>query len=177
VRKRGDRIVYSATDLANYLQCEHLATLDLVNLETPLPKKEDDEQAKMIQRRGFDHEAASLESFRTEGLSVVEISTEGAIEERARRTREVLVQDAEVIYQAAFAHEEFVGIADFLRRVDRPSKLGAYSFEVVESKLARSPKTQFIIQLCLYSGASCKIPADDWSMVAQAGGARLILSH
>lgn len=35
--------------------------------------------------------------------------------------------------------------------MERPSTLGNYSYEVVDTKLARSPRARYIIQLCLYS--------------------------
>ena len=44
-------LFFSARDLANFLECKHLITLDLKNLETPLPKAEDDAQTKLIQEK------------------------------------------------------------------------------------------------------------------------------
>ncbi|MBV8722622.1 MAG: TM0106 family RecB-like putative nuclease, partial [Candidatus Eremiobacteraeota bacterium] len=55
-----------------------------------------------------------------------------------------------IIYQATFFDERFVGRADFLRRIDAPSKLGAWSYEVLDTKLALKPKPYFLIQLCNY---------------------------
>src|SRR6185295_6474021 len=43
------------------------------------------------------------------------------------------------------------GRADFLIRVETPSKLGPWSYEVVETKLAKSTKAGALIQLCFYS--------------------------
>jgi len=43
------------------------------------------------------------------------------------------------------------GRADFLRRVEQPSKLGGFSYEVLDTKLARSPKAKFLVQLAFYS--------------------------
>jgi hypothetical protein len=37
------------------------------------------------------------------------------------------------------------GRADFLKRVERPSKLGSFSYEVQDTKLARSPKAKFVV--------------------------------
>ncbi len=62
-----------------------------------------------------------------------------------------MAQGAEVIYQACLHAGEFTGYADFLRRADGHSALGDYGYEVVDTKLARSAKAKFIIQLCLYS--------------------------
>ena len=43
------------------------------------------------------------------------------------------------------------GRADFLLRVDKSSELGDWSYEVVETKLAKSTKARALIQLCFYS--------------------------
>jgi uncharacterized protein len=56
-----------------------------------------------------------------------------------------------VIYQATFQDGNWRGRADFLVRVDKPSLLGSFSYEVVETKLAKSAKVRAILQLCFYS--------------------------
>ena len=38
MQKIKDTIYYSASDIVNFLECEHLTALDLINLETPLPQ-------------------------------------------------------------------------------------------------------------------------------------------
>ena len=43
------------------------------------------------------------------------------------------------------------GHSDFLHRVERPSALGAFSYEVADTKLARRVKPYFLLQLCFYS--------------------------
>jgi uncharacterized protein len=66
------------------------------------------------------------------------------------------------------------GRADFLIRVDKPSELGAFSYEVVETKLARSTKARAIIQLCFYSDLLARIQGvvPDYMHVVLGGGAR-----
>ena len=152
MRKARDKIIFSATDLVNFLVCEHLTALDLENLETPLPQAEDDEQARLIQAKGFEHEARYLDRLKRSGLSVIEIDTKTmADDEAARATHEAMAQGVDVIFQACLRQGDFMGHADFLRRVSRPSRLGDYSYEVVDTKLARSANAKFIIQLCFYS--------------------------
>jgi predicted RecB family nuclease len=56
-----------------------------------------------------------------------------------------------VVIQGALKHEGWGGRADVLRRVDRRSGLGAWSYEVTDTKLARETKAGTILQLCLYS--------------------------
>jgi uncharacterized protein len=58
---------------------------------------------------------------------------------------------AEVVYQATFLRDGLRGHADFLFRVDRPSDLGEFSYEVADTKLARRAKPYFVLQLCFYS--------------------------
>jgi uncharacterized protein len=66
-------------------------------------------------------------------------------------TREAMTRGAAVIYQAPLFDGTFLGRADFLRRVETPSASWPWSYEVVDTKLALSPKAYFILQLCNYS--------------------------
>ena len=43
------------------------------------------------------------------------------------------------------------GFADFLIKVDKPSDLGNYSYEVSDTKLSRKAKAKFLVQLSFYS--------------------------
>ena len=64
---------------------------------------------------------------------------------------------AAYIYQAVFVSNGWRGIADFLERVDRPSALGAWSYQVLDTKLARHPRPEHALQLCFYSQALAQI--------------------
>src|SRR5690606_22246697 len=66
-------------------------------------------------------------------------------------TEQAMREGAEVIYQATFLRGQLRGHADFLLRVERPSALGEFSYEVADTKLARRAKPYFILQLCFYS--------------------------
>lgn len=147
----GKRL-YSASDLVAFLDCEQLTALELINLDTPLPRAEDDAQTKLIQDKGFAHETAYLGRLQEAGVEVVDVKQSGlSLDTAVAATQEAMRRGAAVIYQGCLRSGEFLGYVDFLRRVDIPSALGAFSYEVVDTKLARSPKAKFIIQLCLYS--------------------------
>jgi len=64
MQKRDGVVLYSASDLVNYLECEHLTSLDLIDLETPLPRTEDSDEAKLIQAKGYSHESAFFEQLK-----------------------------------------------------------------------------------------------------------------
>jgi hypothetical protein len=53
-----------------------------------------------------------------------------------------------VIAQAALAHQDWNGRADILRRVEVSSALGGWSYEPIDTKLARETKAGTILQLC-----------------------------
>jgi len=145
-------IVFSASDLVNFLECRHLTSLDRQHLDTPLPKTPADEQALLVRGKGAQHERTYLEALERTPTGVVKIPTEGLdLDARVHATLTAMRAGAPMIYQASFRADPFMGYVDFLRRVERPSRLGAYSYEVVDTKLARSPKSQFIIQLACYS--------------------------
>jgi len=62
-----------------------------------------------------------------------------------------MAEGHDVVFQATFLCGELYGHADFLRRVERRSALGAYGYEVLDTKLARSAKAKFVVQLAFYS--------------------------
>ena len=72
----------------------------------------------------------------------------------------------QVIVQGAFQLNGWVGRTDILRRVETPSDLGAWSYEVIDTKLARETKGGTVLQLCLYS-----------DLVASVQGIRPIFSY
>ncbi len=158
MHKSKGKILYSATDLVGFLECEHLTALDLLDLESPLPRAPEDEQVALIQQKGHDHERAYVEQLRARTSSFVDISErKGDVWERIGFTIEAMRAGVEIIYQGALTSGDFIGYPDFLRRVERPSVLGTHSYEVVDAKFARSEKTKFIVQLAFYSQCVAEI--------------------
>ena len=82
---------------------------------------------------------------------VVEIDTNGSNEEKIAHALAAIRNHAEVIYQATLSRGNLIGHADFLIRVGEPDDSGQYQYEVVDTKLARTSKAKFILQLCFYS--------------------------
>ena len=111
------------------------------------------EASDLVAAKGDEYERAYLESLTADGREVVTIAADGAVdlEEARERTVAAMRAGAEVIYQAALWHGPWFGYSDFLERVDRPSNLGAWSYEVGDTKLARRVKPYFLLQLCFYT--------------------------
>ena len=158
----GGAMVYSATDLVGYLECEHLTTLERAAIDglVDRPKREDPE-LEVLQERGMQHEQRYLEYLQGQGLTVVDgrhlpdsSDALGRLEKIQRDgllTRRRMGEGAEVIYQATLFDGGWLGYADFLLRVPGASDLGEYHYEVADTKLARRVKGGAILQMCLYS--------------------------
>jgi predicted RecB family nuclease len=152
MHRSNGRVIFSASDLVGFLECEHFTSLALINLEMPLPRAEDDAAAVLLQEKGHDHESRYLERLQIAHAQVTDLSAlSGDVSNRIAYTLEEMKAGAEVIYQGALGIGDFIGYPDFLRRVDKPSDLGSFSYEVVDTKLARSVRTKFVVQLAFYS--------------------------
>jgi uncharacterized protein len=71
--------------------------------------------------------------------------------ESADQLEAAMKKGVDVIVQAPLAYGRWFGRADVLRRVERPSKFGPWSYEVHDCKLALETKATTILQLSLYS--------------------------
>ncbi len=143
----------SASDLANHVGCRHLSYLDLCVVRGEMePPSYTDITLEALKSRGLQHEKAYVEHLRGQGLSVVELEDLGAAEAELAATCEAMQQGPDVIVQATFLGQGWMGRADILRRVERDSPgLGNYAYEVLETKLALKTRGRTILQLCLYS--------------------------
>jgi predicted RecB family nuclease len=170
------RLIFSATDLINHLECPHLTEL---NIEVALGRAELEssrsDTTSLVARKGDEHERSYLAQLIKEGREVVKIeggpgqSEPGQSEpgqngpgqnapglegmrRGARETAAAMRAGAEAIYQGVlFDGVRWRGYSDFLHRVERPSVLGDFSYEVADTKLARRVKPYFMLQLCFYS--------------------------
>ncbi|WP_159980640.1 MULTISPECIES: TM0106 family RecB-like putative nuclease [unclassified Novosphingobium] len=159
MRQYEDQLLHSPSDLFTFLGCAHAVSLNHLRIVDPgsLPERaQDDAMAKLMQQSGLAHEDAYRARLEAEG-GLVEIPTTGSLRLRAQETAEAMRSGAPVIFQAAFLDAPWHGFADFLRRVEEPSDLGAWSYEPVDTKLARSVKASYIVQLGLYADMMAKV--------------------
>jgi len=109
----------------------------------------------LIARKGAEHERNFLEALRADGHEVAEVGLgdDRRFAAAAETTAAAMRGGAKYIYQAVFLSDDWHGIADFLERIDRPSALGEWSYQVLDTKLARHPRPEHALQLCFYSYA------------------------
>ena len=176
MRHANGQLSFSATDLSRYLLCTHLTSLRRAVAfgELEPPPLYDDPRADVLRQRGIEHEQRLLDRFAAEGRLVeTVIPSDTPFSHRdattsAARTREAMSRGTNVIYQGRLEDDggRWSGYLDFLLRVDRPSALGGWSYEVLDAKLARRAKGEALLQLLLYS-----------DLLAQAQGIEPELMH
>jgi predicted RecB family nuclease len=152
MRKKCDIFELSATDLVSYLNCRHLSALERGVAEGHLKKPYvSDPLLKILWERGSIHEQNYIEHLTKVGLEVIRIEGFDVSPEAVDATIAAMRRGAQIIAQGAFSHQGWVGRADILSRIEVPSLLGAWSYEAIDTKLARETKAGAVLQLCLYS--------------------------
>ena len=177
MRKLGDSILLSATDLMRFMGCAHATSLDLAYMRGngPTPREASEDTA-LLQKQGDAHEAAHLARLKATGLGIVEIDR-SELPQNADTTRAALKEGHDVLFQGAFLSGNWGGWSDFLERVDRPSALGQFSYEVTDTKLKRRPHPKHVLQLVLYSDLLTEIQgiAPEYAHVELGDGTRATL--
>lgn len=170
------RLVFSPTDLSTYFHSPYVSWLRRYNLgaakDVRIEAAEDPTDA-LLAKMGDDFEQKTLRTMREQGR-VIEIPKEGiSFEESLRLTAEALRSGADVVYQAALRKDDFQGYADFLVKVPgKRSALGDFSYEVADTKLARSPKPEYALQVCCYSEMLADLLGhwpDRWHLILGGG--------
>ena len=146
----GDTVHLAATDLANHLSCGYLTDLEKAAANGELRRPIwTDPAAEVLQQKGFEHERNYLGHLTAGGLEIVGAGDgDGSA---SSRVLELMRDGVDGIAQAFLEDGRWIGRADLLLRVDRPSNLGNWSYEVVDTKLAAETRAATILQLCLYS--------------------------
>ena len=150
--KHGEVIHLSASDLVGHLECRHLTDLDVEALYGRIQRPHfHDPLLDILIERGALHERSYLEHLAGQGYQVVEIEGAGVTRALADRTLHAMRSGVQAIAQAALLHDGWGGRADLLLRVPTPSALGDWSYEAIDTKLARETRGGTILQLSLYS--------------------------
>jgi predicted RecB family nuclease len=168
-------LVVSATDLVGFLECDHLVTLEELRARGELQKPvRDDPELELVRRRGYEHEALYIEALREQGRTVVEMAsreprTPAELRDAEAETLAAMRAGTDVIFQGTFFDGRWRGHPDFLlRRDDRPSALGSWSYDVADTKLAKRVKAAAILQMCVYADQLARlqgIPPETISVV------------
>jgi uncharacterized protein len=159
MRLIGSDLILATSDLTKFVRCAHATFLDRATKSgtiTPLAVRPPSLLSEFIAEKGNVHENAYVEQLRGAGNEVVVIGdtpwSRSALQHAEAETLEAMRGGADYICQAAFFDGRWNGRADLLMRVELPSPvLGAWSYEVLDTKLARRVKAHFVLQLADYS--------------------------
>jgi predicted RecB family nuclease len=147
---QGESRIFFATDLTNFLGCQHLTALERLAAHK-LAKRPFvvDPMLEILRERGLEHERAYVEHLAEAGKRITSIERSGAapLDETLRAMRD----GVDVIVQARLEHGVWAGWADVLLRVPGASALGDWRYEPVETKLAKETRGATLVQLCLYA--------------------------
>lgn len=153
--RADERVLYAASDLNDFLACEHRVALNRAAIAAGTTRPADDPTLEIIARKGEEHERAVLLRLEASGAAVTRIDESDGSPEGVRRaaaaTRAAMLAGAPAIYQATLTDGRWLGRADFLWRNEVPSELGPWSYDVADAKLAVREKAAFIVQLCVYA--------------------------
>ena len=143
----SSHFIFSPSDLTLFMDGPFASWMEHYLLTNPdsWPKPDaHDELMNVLQSMGNQHELAVLDYFEQLGLSVKHGKSSAA-------TLAAMQDEADVIYQASLESYPFRGYADFLIKIEGDSALGNYHYEVWDTKLAKTVKPNFVIQLCCYA--------------------------
>ena len=153
--RAGSELSLSATDLSGFNECEHKTVLDFAVARGQLDRPGENEiERRMLEKRGFEHEARVFEHLAASRRDIAEITMgpdDGSRAEAVLATQGAMARGAQLIAQGVLVNERWFGRPDFLLRVDKPSRWGDYSYVVVDAKLANEAKARAVLQLCAYS--------------------------
>lgn len=148
MQRAADTLYLSPTDLAGHLACRHLTQLARGLAEGRLRfDLAVDPRLEAMRERGRAHEHAYLERVQAEGRSLIDLSDT----DDPAATRQAMVEGYGAIAQAPLAAGVFRGRADVLLRTEIGGAPQTFSYEPVDTKLARETRAGTILQLCSYA--------------------------
>ena len=147
-----NELVYSPSDLTLFMRSSFASWMDRLALQDSSFKKSDsDPMMALLAKQGDKHEAEFLKILIKEygEKNVAQISRDK--KKAAKETEDAIKAGYAVIFQAYLERDRFKGSADFLIKKPVRSKLGDYYYEVWDTKLSKSTRPYFIVQLCCYN--------------------------
>ena len=143
----------TASDLSNFHSCRHRGALELSVRQGVRKRPQwDNPTLDTLCELGLRHERRYIDDLHKTGKTVLDldgISNPGVLIDR---TVEAMNKGVDIIVQGALAYGKWYGQPDVLIRRDQASpRLGAWSYEASDTKLALETRAGAILQLSLYS--------------------------
>lgn len=151
MRKFLNRLVLSATDLSNFLNCRQRTALELAEVHGKRSRPIfHDPLLEALFTRGLEHEKQYVAALAESGRRIADLTEFKNSPDMFERTIGAMRSGADAIVQGALKDDHWNGYPDVLLKCDVPSTLGNWSYEVADTKLARDTRAGTILQLGLY---------------------------
>lgn len=147
--------VYSPSDLILFMSSPFASWMERLKTDHPervehIPRDQD-AMLGLLAEKGNVHESEYLnrliEKYGQANIAIIERNNETA----KQKTMEAMAHGYEVIFQAYLERDDFKGYSDFLIKRPGKSNLGDYYYEAWDTKLSKTTRPYFIVQLCCYS--------------------------
>lgn len=153
---RSEEIIYSPSDLILYMRSPFASWMDRLAIEKPDQVADitqvEDLLLDLLAQQGNRHEENFLnflcEEYGQENIAVIDAADR---QQALQNTVDAMRNGSKVIFQAYLQRDDFAGHADFLIRQTGNSQFGDYYYEAWDTKLARTSRPYFLVQLCCYS--------------------------
>lgn len=153
----NNKIVYSPTDLNNFVACKYHIKNDLIAKTDGLKKKEKSADLKLRIEYGIKHEKDYYSELSQKYKKKIIIDPKQPAEKKFKDTVEAIKKGYDLIYKAYLIHEDFGGEIDFLIKHKTKSDLGSYSYEVSDTKVTKTLRPKHVLQTTGYSFLLSKI--------------------
>jgi hypothetical protein len=152
MRASGPTFELSASDLSYFLACRHRTALDLAVAQgiRAAPSWVGPALA-LLQQRGVDHERVYVEQLLEQGLQSADLTPHSG-EDAVTKAVDAMRAGADLMIQPALRNGRWFGRPDLLRRVERRSALGAWSYDVWDT----SYSTRTVVANALGDGGSTR---------------------
>ena len=152
MKLENGEIFLSPSDAARFSYCKHASYLDLKLLKgDKVETSKQDDFNILVQNAGINHEKSYLDFLKNKGLSIIPINQKLSSKERFAETISAINSGFDIIYQGRLEDKQWVGDADFICKTYQSSKLGDYSYRIVDTKLSKTPKASHVMQIMIYS--------------------------
>src|SRR5512146_1787790 len=86
MRSVEGHVLFSATDLMNYLGCPHCTFLDLHRPADALDDSDTDGEQELLKQKGIEHEQRYRDNLLAMGVQVTQIATGGELDKQVADT-------------------------------------------------------------------------------------------
>lgn len=149
-------LCFSPSDLMAFMDSQFQTWMNRYKVEFPesviaKQQDEDDEMNVALQNHGHAHEARYFDKLKSDKkLKTFEVPREGSKSDQYELTKKLMSEGYDVIFQARLEKDEFAGYADILFKREGKSSLGNFYYSPWDTKLSRSLRAKYAIQLCCY---------------------------